>query len=78
MVRQPSDAEKLLLLVEKLHLPPDYHIVVSRLPFPKTIDYGKVYRLLEFDKQDKLQELDRLAKEIKVEDLLVCLLFLFY
>ncbi len=74
MVRQPTDVEKLLLLVDNLHFPPEYHTIVTRLTFPKTINYGQVYRLLEFDKQDKMAELDRLVKEFKPEELLVLIL----
>lgn len=57
--------------MEKLHLPPDFHVVVSKMSFPKTIDFGKVYRLLEFDKKEQINELEQIAKEVKVKDLKV-------
>jgi len=71
VVRQPSTAEKVLLLVENLHLPLNYHEVVSKLTFPKMIDYGKVYRMLQFDKKDKMMELDRLVKEVTPSEVLM-------
>uniref|UniRef100_A0A7M5X3X6 Uncharacterized protein n=1 Tax=Clytia hemisphaerica TaxID=252671 RepID=A0A7M5X3X6_9CNID len=46
VVRQPSDAEKLLLLVEKLHLPPDYHIVVADYHSPRQWIMVKVIGLI--------------------------------
>uniref|UniRef100_A0A7M5U8G7 CxC3 like cysteine cluster domain-containing protein n=1 Tax=Clytia hemisphaerica TaxID=252671 RepID=A0A7M5U8G7_9CNID len=70
VVRQLSDTEKLVLLVEKLHAPFNFHLAVNKMSFPKKIDYGKVYRLLEFDKSDQLRELDRLANKFTSEDLL--------